>query len=118
MNVHPERMEEFKDYARRNLVADPYSARIITYAWEWAGHMELALLRGERLEEVAEKYARQADTDGITGFMYGAAVHTLATFWIHGEELRRWHNGQYGVGEETSGTVNPAILTVKTVEGG
>ncbi|WP_239255521.1 hypothetical protein [Listeria ilorinensis] len=42
--------------------------------------------------------------------MYGAAVAALAHCWKYGEELKKWHNGQYG--HEGDGVVNPAIITV------
>ena len=58
----------------------------------------------------AEKLSREADTEGITGFMYGCAVNILSRVWKYGDELRMWHNGKYDYQGE--GTVNPAILTV------
>ena len=58
----------------------------------------------------AEKLSRDADTEGITGFMYGYAVNILSREWKYGDELRRWHNRKYDYDGE--GTVNPAILTV------
>lgn len=57
-----------------------------------------------------QKTSHDADTEGITGFMYGCAVNILAHVWEHGEELRRWHNGEYDY--DGDGVVNPAILTV------
>lgn len=66
----------------------------------------------------AERCSRKADTDGITGFMYGAAVSALAHFWVYGEELRRWHNKDVQIGNEgdianeTGGVLNPALLTI------
>lgn len=59
-----------------------------------------------------------ANTDGITGFMYGCAVSGLAKFWKHGEQLRRWHNKDSQLGtegdeaNESGGVLNPAILTI------
>jgi hypothetical protein len=37
---------------------------------------------------------------------------TLARFWKHGEALRVWHNAKHGVSAETTGVVNPAVLTI------
>ncbi len=75
---------------------------------------------GRKLEDVAEATSREADTNGITGFMYGAAVSTLAQVWEHGEQLRRWHNLATQIGtegeeaNERGGTLNPALLNIDT----
>lgn len=100
--------------------ADPYSNAVIVYAEKWARIMEARMKQvdGLTVAECAEAASHLADDDGITGFMYGAAVSTLSRVWIHGDELRRWHNRQYlseekaAKAEETGGVVNPAILTV------
>lgn len=99
---------------------DPYGGAVIVYAEKWARIMEARMkqMPGVTVAECAEAASHLADDDGITGFMYGAAVSTLAQVWIHGEELRRWHNRQYMTEEkaraadESGGTVNPAILTI------
>lgn len=49
--------------------------------------------------------------DGITGFMYGCVISMLKKVWKYGEDLNKWHNQKYGV-ENTSTTVNPAIITI------
>jgi len=59
----------------------------------------------------ADRCSREADVDGITGFMYGAAVAILAAHWKYGEALRKWHNKEYGQ-ENTKGVVNPAVFTI------
>lgn len=66
----------------------------------------------EDFPEVAERTSREADIDGLTGFMYSAAVSVLSSTWVHGEMLRKWHNKSYGVAESEEGVVNPAILTI------
>jgi hypothetical protein len=81
-----------------------YGKAIYDYAEAWANLIEAELINGATLAEVAETTSRVADTDGITGFMYGAAVHTLAHVWEHGDELRKWHNEKYGA-PNTKGTV-------------
>jgi hypothetical protein len=97
---------------------DPYSARCFSYAEDWANKMEIYLAEGIELEQIAEKTSHEADTDGITGFMYGAAVSILAQCWEHGEELRRWHNRDIQIGTEgdeandSGGVLNPAILNI------
>ena len=69
-----------------------YGTRCYTYAMDWANLMEQQMSVGKKLVDVADQCSDDADTDGITGFMYGAATQILAATWIYGEELRRWHN--------------------------
>jgi hypothetical protein len=95
---------------------DPYGVRIYSYALDWANLMEAEMAKGKKIEEVAEKTSRKADTDGITGFMYGAAVSVLSQAWVHGDVLRRWHNLKTQIGtegekaNETGGVLNPALM--------
>ncbi len=94
--------------------SDAYSYRCVSYAAQWASYVENL---GEFTPAAFELCARKADTDGITGFMYGAAVSMLAKFWKHGEALRRWHNKETQIGtegdraNESGGVLNPAMLT-------
>ena len=90
--------------------SDPYGGACFTYAEQWADLMEAEIDKGAVLIDIAERTEREADTDGITGFMYGMAVNILSLCWIHGEELRQWHNKKYN--HEGKGVVNPAILTI------
>ena len=93
--------------------SDGYSNAVVTFAEQWARLMqgELAEVFGtEQFAEIAERTSQEADTVGLTGFMYGMAVGALAKFWLYGDALRVWHNKQYG--HEGEGTVNPALLTV------
>ena len=98
--------------------SDPYGAAAVSYAARWANLMESAIESGTPLEECADKLSHDADTDGITGFMYGCAVAILAKCWKHGEALRRWHNlkTQFGTeGEKANasgGVLNPALLNI------
>lgn len=98
---------------------DPYSARCVSYAEEWARAMQAKIREGQTVAKCAEPMSRLADYDGITGFMYGAAVSMLAQYWKHGEELRRWHNKDTQIGtegdaaNESGGVLNPALLTIE-----
>lgn len=97
---------------------DPYSNAVITYAERWGRLMEGRIAAGEKLEACAVETSHLANNEGITGFMYGAAVVTLSQVWIHGEQLRRWHNMKTQIcneGEkanESGGVLNPALLTI------
>ena len=87
---------------------DPYGSCVVRYAERWANMMEEEMENGKSLIEIADTTSIKADTEGITGFMYGCAVSVLARVWEHGEELRKWHNKEYGYAGD--GVVNPAIL--------
>lgn len=56
----------------------------------------------------ADRLSREADTEGITGFMYGCAVSILSQCWEYGEYLRKWHNKEYDY--DGKGVVNPALM--------
>ena len=107
-----------KQYAANH--DDIYGNGILRFASEWATRMEAALAAdpAKKVEDVAEQCSREADNEGITGFMYGAAVQVLSWCWVHGEKLRRWHNKDIQIGDEgdkaneSGGVLNPAILNI------
>ena len=107
-------------YVAKN--TDGYGAGIIAYAQRWAELMETRIAAGEDLMQCAEPTSHEADTNGITGFMYGAAVATLAGCWVYGEQLRRWHNLETQIGTEGEqanqhgGVLNPAVLHIRDPE--
>jgi hypothetical protein len=93
---------------------DGYGKAICDYAELWARMMEGQISNGASLEDIAKESSHLADTEGITGNMYGVAVSILSACWVHGDSLRRWHNGKYGnQGETAAGAViNPAVFTI------
>lgn len=103
----------------RGANTDDYGGRVVQYAEDWARLMQTRIANGESLAECAEELSHAADHDGITGFMYGCAVQMLAECWVHGEELRRWHNKETQVGtegdqaNESGGVLNPAMLSIE-----
>ena len=98
---------------------DSYGRGVYTYASRWALLMEQKLAEGKTIPQMAESTSHAADTEGITGFMYGCAVGLLAGVWLHGENLRRWHNKEIQLGtegdeaNENGGVLNPALLNIK-----
>ena len=96
---------------------DPYGAACVRYAKAWAEQMEMAMADGSTVEKCAKQTSHDTDTEGITGFMYGAAVAALTECWRWGEVLRRWHNKEWGGSEDTEGVLNPALLTIDTTSG-
>ena len=105
--------QKFKDNNR-----DGYGGAVVTYSERWARLMQVEMANGKNLEDVAEAASSEADLEGITGFMYGCAVSTLAACWKHGDQLRRWHNLKYQLGNEgekankSGGVLNPALLSI------
>ena len=91
---------------------DSYSKATIDFMVRWADLMEEEINKGYGVSKVAEDLARKADTEGISGFMYGCAVNLLSQLWEYGEDLRKWHNGEYNYGGD--GVVNPAIISIET----
>lgn len=92
-----------------------YGSVVNHLAEQWADEMEKAMANGETLEQCAKRTFSEVDQRpqmGITGFQYGAVISTLAGVWAHGDELRKWHNADYGIAPEEPGVVNPAILTI------
>ena len=97
---------------------DSYGAGVYRFAARWANLMERDMAGGKTIPDVAETSCSEADDEGITGFMYGAAVSVLSSVWVHGEELRRWHNLDTQIGDEgelandKGAVLNPALLCI------
>lgn len=97
---------------------DEYGAAILRYAARWAHMMEKKIADGMQLEDIAEATRHDADMEGITGYMYGAAVSVLSKVWEHGEQLRQWHNHTtqlHGEGDKANrdgGVLNQALLRI------
>jgi len=115
---------KFKDEREWNLTVkanqnDSYGMGVVYYAERWAELMEKAIDDGAKLEDVADKLSHDADIDGITGFMYGCAVSILSKCWIHGEQLRLWHNLDVQIQDEgeraneAGAVLNPALLSIR-----
>lgn len=97
---------------------DPYGRQVVSYSELWADLMEGRMKDGEPIADMAEETSHEANTTGITGFMYGCAVSVLSQCWEHGEELRRRHNLDSQIADEgekankSGGVLNPAILSI------
>lgn len=112
MKIKPGMEEAYQKGLNNN--SDSYGRAVYTFAERWAELMEKDIAEFENatkaITENAEKRSDEADTEGITGFMYGCAVSILSNCWEHGEILRKWHNKEYNY--DGDGVVNPAILTI------
>lgn len=117
MKLKPGTEAEYAKYKAKN--SDPYGGACVEFGEAWADLMEERMARGAAVEQIADVTSHEADKKfGITGFMYGCAVSALSHFWIHGEQLRQWHNLDTQIGTEgeeanrTGGVLNPAILKI------
>lgn len=105
-------------------LTDPYGRRIFSFAEDWANAMEKCLEKNQSVAQCAKDCASYADYDGITGFMYNAAVQILSMAWFCGEDLRKWHNNDIdpvqaeslNKDEENKPVLNSSILTIYTDE--
>lgn len=109
MKIKAGKEKEFEEFVKTNS-ADAYSLGIVSFAKRWAELMESKIANGAIVRDIADATSHKADTEGITGYMYGCAVSALSYFWEYGEELRKWHNKEYDY--EGDGVVNPAIITI------
>jgi hypothetical protein len=110
--------QKWEEYNSAN--TDPYGAACVIYAEQWAKLMQIEMSAGQPIENIARETSHEADTEGITGFMYGCAVTMLAQCWKYGDELRRWHNIDTQISNEgekandTGGVLDPASLSIGT----
>ncbi len=68
-------------------------ASTLAYADEWARIMERCLTNGYTIESCAEQTSHIVCNVG--GNEYHIAIRILIRTWIHGEELRDWHEKRY-----------------------
>ena len=99
---------------------DDYGQAIYRYAKRWMELMEAKLDAGAELtKEFVDSTSHAADTEGITGFMNGAAASMIAAWWFRGEEFRLAYNRSVQIQDEgekanVSGSIlNPAMLTME-----
>lgn len=110
-NIIPGKEEEYRLYVENNS-KDGYSKCCVEYGEQWMKLMQVEIGKGREVKNIAEETQKPLGYIGITGFMYGCIVKALSHFWVHGEELRKWHNKEYN--HEGAGVVNPAVLTIGT----
>lgn len=111
IDIIPDKIKEYEGYVAKNS-NDGYSRGVIDYGEYWAKLMQIEIAKGRKVNEVADECRKNLGFLGITGFMYGCAVSALSHFWKHGEELRKWHNKEWGVPDNAKGVANPAVFTI------
>ncbi len=113
---------QFKDEAAKKVWDEiveknshnPYGRCVVNYTRRWAKYMQTLIAEGKAVIEIAEQASYDANIEGITALMYGCAVSVLSQIWKYGEELRKWHNKDYGY--EGDDVVKPAVLTIGVSE--
>ena len=113
MKILEGKEKDYKDWYEKQ--SDGYGRGCFTYAERWAEMLENKIDNSTEstlkvIVENANTLSHEADTEGITGFMYGCAVSILSQCWKYGEELRKWHNKEYDYDGE--GVVNPVVLNI------
>lgn len=79
----PERWQEFVDANK-----DFYGKGIVDFATQWGRLMELRVEQGMSVLEAAKATESEADTFGMSGFSFSAALSMLREMWIYGDQLR------------------------------
>jgi len=78
---------------KKNNQDDGYGLGILRFVERWGLMMQAAIESSsdktpeQVIEEQANALMREADSEGITGFMYGAAVKVLYDCWLYGDQL-------------------------------
>jgi hypothetical protein len=92
--------DEYRQYVANNSNYG-YSKGVVDFTERWVALMEakipavtddLTVQAILTMDDFGKQTGHAADTEGITGFMYGYAASALTHFWQHGEGFRRWHN--------------------------
>ena len=87
MKVKPGQEENYEIFVKINQ-NNPYSNVALSFAVRWTDLMEPLIDKGEDMEDIMKKTIGEADTDGITGFMYNCATNILKRFWVYGDKLK------------------------------
>ncbi len=73
--------------------ADGYGGRLIRFVERFARLTEGCVVRGETVEECADKMFHLANIEDLPVCIYSEAVFMLSKVrWIHSEQLDRWYN--------------------------
>lgn len=90
---------------------DNYGFGIVKFMDRWAKCMQYLIEeKGYNVAAAARETEFVCDLEGMSGFSFGCALNTLCKTWKYGEDLRKWHNGEYNY--EGEGVVNPAVINI------
>lgn len=93
---------------------DVYSRCVVDFARCLAKYMQHLMKKHKTdISHIAHNAScHVAEIYGTTGFQYGCAVNALSHCWKYGDELRKWHNKEWG-NEDAEGVINPAIIQLE-----
>lgn len=81
--------DAWKNFIKMNS-EDPYSKATVDYMVAWAELMEQEIDKiGVLSKDQVDQLSHDADTDGITGFMYDMARRFLDDYWLYGDDLTK-----------------------------
>ena len=98
---------------------NPRNKEIVEFAKDWANAMEKKLNAGQKLADIAQETSHLPSGRYLSGAAFGLALTYLINAWSLGEELRRWHNKEFGMpgaNEIPGAVVNPALTNVINVQ--
>ena len=106
MKIAKGKEQEYKDWYEKTVIHTVERVlHMLKMGWnDGREDRSIRRRRNEVIVDNAKQLSYEADRDGITGFMYGAAVSILSQYWEYGECLRKWHNKDYGY--DGDGVVN------------
>lgn len=104
MTVKESMQKEYEDYVSKN--QDDYGNAVIAATANVAKKLD----EGKSCEE-AEK---AMDGYGLSGFMAGCVASAIVHYHPRGEEFKQFWNKRCGGTGTENGTINPAIITIKS----
>ena len=101
MKIKQDMQASYDEWRANN--TDPLGTSVFAFAGRWAELMEAAIgeTPGDDLRAIifaqADSAAKEADTVGITGYMYGYAFEILRYCWAYGDVLYAWYCAKKGI---------------------
>lgn len=88
--LDPARWQVFVD---TNVDSCGYGQSLVAYTERWARLMQLRLVAGRSIDDVADRASYEVDFDGIRALAFRRALIELSLHWKHGRELllESWH---------------------------
>lgn len=80
-----------------------FARNVINFADAWGRMMQVKMSSGATVAEAAQATQQAAGRNIVTDDECVAAIRMLASCWIHGVDLRRWHNARYLSSDEFRG---------------
>jgi len=90
MKIKKGQEQVYQDWYDKN--PDPYGNACFRYANNWAFILESKIKSGQKItKEIIEQVSHDADTEEITGFMFGVAKSILINCWEYGHMIEYYY---------------------------